>query len=547
MSYAELFNTRATPQSQPVPGRDMVANSAGGFVFQLDDWKRLERFVILGSDAPTYYATARALTRENAECVLRCLKEDGPRAVGLIAGVSEAGRAPRNDAAVFALALCAAFGDKSAKEAAYAALPRVCRTGTHLFQFAEASQALRGWGGGLRRAVGRWYLGRDPRDLAYQCVKYQQRNGWSHRDLLRLSHPRATGLTNDVLHWVTRGWPGVGEGPHPEEALRPIWAFERAKRAKTETEVVRLIRDFRLVRECVPTQWLNSPAVWEALLEGMPLGALVRNLAKMTAVGLIKPLSLAARSVCDRLGNVEAIRRARLHPLSVLVALKTYAQGHGEKGRMTWSPDQHVLAALDSAFYGAFQAVEPTGKRWLLALDVSGSMTAPIANLNLSCREAAAALALVTVSVESQSHTVAFTSEGYSRGPGQWAHAGFGTAVSPIAIAPRMRLQDAMNEAGKRRMGGTDCALPMLYAADQGLGVDAFVVLTDNETWANPQIHPFQALRQYREKTGIGAKLIVVGMTSTGFSIADPQDGGMLDITGMDTAAPAVMADFVRN
>lgn len=42
------------------------------------------------------------------------------------------------------------------------------------------------------------------------------------------------------------------------------------------------------------------------------------------------------------------------------------------------------------------------------------------------------------------------------------------------------------------------------------------------------------------------AKLIVVGMVSNGFSIADPDDGEMMDVVGFDTAAPAVIADFAR-
>jgi len=68
---------------------------------------------------------------------------------------------------------------------------------------------------------------------------------------------------------------------------------------------------------------------------------------------------------------------------------------------------------------------------------------------------------------------------------------------------------------------------------------------TDNETWAG-RMHPVEALQQYRRKSGIAAKLIVSGMTSTGFSIADPSDGGMLDVVGFDSDAPSVMADFAR-
>jgi 60 kDa SS-A/Ro ribonucleoprotein len=73
---------------------------------------------------------------------------------------------------------------------------------------------------------------------------------------------------------------------------------------------------------------------------------------------------------------------------------------------------------------------------------------------------------------------------------------------------------------------------------------DAFIVYTDSETWFG-QIHPVQALQEYRRKTGIPAKLIVVGMVSNHFSIADPNDAGMLDVVGFDTAVPQVMSDFI--
>jgi 60 kDa SS-A/Ro ribonucleoprotein len=53
-----------------------------------------------------------------------------------------------------------------------------------------------------------------------------------------------------------------------------------------------------------------------------------------------------------------------------------------------------------------------------------------------------------------------------------------------------------------------------------------------------------QALRTYRQRTGIPARLTVVGMVANKFSVADPSDGGMLDVVGFDSAAPALIADF---
>lgn len=71
------------------------------------------------------------------------------------------------------------------------------------------------------------------------------------------------------------------------------------------------------------------------------------------------------------------------------------------------------------------------------------------------------------------------------------------------------------------------------------------MVYTDNETWAGT-IHPHQALAEYRRTTGIPAKLIVVGMTATGFTIADPSDAGILDVVGFDAAVPSLITEFAR-
>ncbi|MBV9126064.1 MAG: TROVE domain-containing protein, partial [Planctomycetes bacterium] len=531
--YTQHFSTRKTPQSQPIPGTTQVANSAGGYAFPVDDWVRLDRFLILGCEGGSYYASERALTVDNAQAVRRCLQTDGVRAVARIVEVSRQGRAPKNDPAIFALALAASLGDAATRALTLEALPEVCRTGTHLFQFAQAVQAQRGWGRGLRRAIGRWYTARPPRELAYQCIKYQSRQGWSHRDLLRLSHPKGDSLTQEVLHWAVQGWPEAGPEPHAEEALLPLWAFERAKRASSKEEVVRLVREYGLVRECVPTRWLTEPTVWEALLERMPLTALLRNLATLTRVGLLTPLSQAGRHVAAELTNRERLRQARVHPVAVLAALLTYSAGRGVRGQHTWSPVAKVADALDAAFYLSFANVEPTGKRWLLALDVSGSMgSGAVAGVpGLTPRVASAALALVTAAVEPQHSFVAFTSSGWhcqAAGRGQWAGMGYANGITPFSVLPQQRLDDVCRQTAALPMGGTDCALPMLYALEQRLAVDVFVVLTDSETWAG-NVHPCQALTRYRQKMGQPAKLVVCGLVSNGFSIANPDDAGMLD------------------
>jgi len=550
MNYLTRHLRRVTPQWAPIPGTSQVPNSAGGHAWAVDDWTRLSRFLILGSERGSFYAGEYSLTRENAEALERCLEADGPRTVEAIVAVSRGGRAPSNDPALYALAMAAAASDDATRRAALDALPAVARTGTHLFRFATFVAGFRGWGRSLRRAVGRWYAGRDVNALAYQAVKYRQRDGMSHRDLLRLAHPAARVSSRNpelevgdehrrLFEWITRGGNTVGLPAIVE-------GFARAQEAQSPAETARLVGEYRLPREAVRPEHLGDTGVWEALLEDMPMTAMIRNLATMTRIGLVAPGSAATDRVLSQLANAERLRAARVHPIAVLAALRTYASGRGIRGRNVWSPVTQVIDGLDGAFYAAFGNVEATGARTLLALDVSGSMTwGAVAGVpGLTPRDASAAMALVTAATERRHETVGFHSGrgGVKFGRGRtWT--GYTDGIAPLRISPRQRLDDAIENVSDLPFGGTDCALPMLYAIEREREVDVFVIYTDSETWAG-EVHPVQALRQYRERSGIAARLVVVGMVSNGFSIADPDDSGMLDVVGFDTATPAVIAEF---
>ena len=541
--YTKHFSTKATLQSQPIPGTNQVPNSAGGFTWQLDDWARLDRFLVLGVEGGTFYVSERKLTISNAEVVARCLAADGIRTIDRIVAISDSGRAPKNDPAIFSLAMAAKLGDEATRRAAYAALPKVCRIGTHLMHFAEYAQGFGGWGRGMRKAVGSWFNGKPATELALQLAKYQSRDGWSTRDLLRLAHPRAASLSHGRLYaWAVQGQLPAGASDDPALAL--IVAMEELKATGDRSVVAQRIRDHRIPRECVPTEWLGSPEIWDALLAAMPLTAMIRNLATMTRVGLLTAGSAAAKQVAAQLRDPHRLARARVHPIAVLSALMTYRAGRGVRGSGTWQPVASIVDALDAAFYASFGAVEASGKRTLLALDVSGSMSVgAVAGVPmLSPRIASAAMALVTAATERDHQFVAFTAAPGGHG-GKW---GGGTpGITTLSISPRKRLDDVVGEVGKLAMGGTDCALPMIWAQHNRVDVDTFCIYTDNETWAG-DVHPAQALRAYRNARGIPAKLVVVGMTSTGFSIADPDDAGMLDVVGFDTSTPPVIADFAR-
>ena len=534
---------RGTPQSTPLPGREreMVRNAAGGFTFEVDQWQRLRRFLILGSDGGTYYVSPRRLTMQNAANVADCIKADGERVVREVVAVSTQARAPRQDPALFTLALALspeAGADLRTRRAAAKAWPLVVRTGGHLMTAISYMKAARGTGRLARKVLQEWYLGKSAEDLAYQVMKYRSRAGWTHRDVLRIAHcAPPDGPTGAVLEFAVKGTVN-------ESAPALLHGFDALRNATSPQEAARLIAQYGLPREAVPTEFLAAPQVWEALLysggkAGMPMQALLRNLGKMTAVGLIGPGSNAARYVAERLRDAsywsrdwETSTSKPPHPIAVLIALRVYQAGQGARGSLAWEPVAPVLDALDEAFYSSFGSVTPTGRKFLLALDVSGSMhwTQCAGTPVLSAREASAAMALLIARTEAEAPIIM----------------GFSDEFIPLNISPRQRLDDALKAISDLPFGATDCSLPMRWAMKQEIAdVDTFVVFTDNGTWAG-EVHPVQALRRYREKYNGGARLAVAALSGTGNSIADPQDAGMMDMVGIDAAMPRILAAFAR-
>ena len=96
--------------------------------------------------------------------------------------------------------------------------------------------------------------------------------------------------------------------------------------------------------------------------------AMIRNLGKMSAIDLLKPLSSHSSLVCSRLQNMDMLSKARIHPFNVLVALKTYQKGRGEKGKLQWTVNPAISDALEKAFYLSFKVSDEGEQRRELCL-----------------------------------------------------------------------------------------------------------------------------------------------------------------------------------
>ena len=503
----------------------MERNEAGGYTFTLDDFWRLERFLILGSEGGTYYVSQAAFTLENAAVVERALASEPERAIAIIEDIGTGRRAARHQPTLLALALAASAEDVETRRKAFALVPRICRTGTHLFQFVNYVGLRRGWGRALKRAVAGWYLGRKPENAAYQVLKYRQRAGWSHRDLLRLSHPKASDPGLDaVFRFATNGVVG-------DAAPDLIRACGRLKKAETPAEAARIIGMHPGISwEMVPSDLRKDAVVWEALFDKLPLGALLRQLPTLTRLGVLTELGERTGTAAAKLTDRSALAHARIHPLHMLMAATTYRSGQSVRGDNTWTPVREVSEALETGLDLAFESCDPINARLLVAVDISTSMTygTICGTPGLAPFQGAAVLAMQIARTAPRHVLKAFSH-----------------TLVDLPVTARTPLAEAMSVMRGMKFGATDCALPMLHALNNRIPVDTFVVITDNETWCG-QTHPVNALAEYRRRMEIPAKLIVVAMTASRFSIADPDDAGMLDVVGFDAATPPVIARFAE-
>lgn len=543
--HQHLEDPRKTPQSRPVPGREaeMEKNLAGGHAFKAGDWIRLDRFLILGSEGGTFYASEKSVTRENADVVRRCLRTDWERTLSRIVEVSVDGLAPKNSPAILALALAFSHTPKAQElhrlvngVTLRLALQHVCRTGTHLMEFLDAATSMRGGGRALNGAVRDWLASKDVNKLAYQMTKYRQRGEWTWRNILRRYRPNPGEILSrqTLYRWAVTGdilSEDKDEGHVIPENLMNFLLVQ----ATGEADLAACVRDTKAPWEWIKDSKLTARKdVLEALFENMPIGATIRQLSKLTAHGVLPEKNAEA---VERITNVEAIRKGRVHPVSLFLAQKAYEKGTGR--HLTWTPQPAIIDALEDGFRLAMVESEPITAKVLIALDTSGSMGglygSNASNLPASPMELGAAMALALNAQCIRSDVIGFDAAGGFYGSSQqgWVD---------VPLSPRMRCVDAVR-AFSANGGGTDCSLPFRAAQEKGGEYDAVIVFTDNMSWAG-DAHAYQALVDLR-KTSPKCRAVWCAMTATGVSLGDPKDDDTLNIAGFSSDVPKIISDFV--
>ncbi|MBN3872610.1 TROVE domain-containing protein [Nostoc sp. JL33] len=513
-----------TPQNQPIPGREaeMVQGRSGGWMFDAGIWKMLRRCLLVGTAKSTYYAGKQELTEDFVTVVRQAVAENPSRAAEEILYASD-GRAINNSAPILALVLLSMGEAPEAKQAFGEIFPQVVRTGSHFYEWLNYTKSLRGFGKVVREAGKTWLSREDVKGLAYQLLKYQQRQGFSHRDALRLFHVKPpTENHRQLFEWVVRGWEEL-PADIPSEALAQIWWYEWLKRNPTQTHEA--ISQGRLTHEMAAPVGKMDKLAWQLLFQEMPIGAMLRNLGSLTELGVLRADENANLLQVEAvLNRREHLRKGRIHPIDVLKALKTYQSG-GTLGRSkkTWNPVPRIVDILEKAVELSFDVVQPTGKVFMHAVDVSGSMGNLVADMGLTCCEIATTMALVTAKAEKN-----------------YMIRGFATEFRELGITAKDSFSSAVRKASNQNFGGTDASVAYDWMIKNKFKADVVCFWTDSESWAGNK-HPSQALKEYRKKVNPNVKAVYVTLTPYQITLVDPEDSLSWDLAGFDPGTPRII------
>ncbi|MFM2064330.1 MAG: hypothetical protein RLZZ507_4001 [Cyanobacteriota bacterium] len=514
----------ATPQNQPIPGREaeMIKGRSGGYMFDAGIWKMLRRCLLIGTAQSTYYAGKQELTEEFAKVVTQAVAENPGKVAEEILYASD-GRAINNSAPILALVLLSMGETPEAKKAFGEIFPQVVRTGSHFYEWLNYTKSLRGFGKVIREAGKTWLSREDVKSLAYQLLKYQQRQGFTHRDALRLFHVKPpTENHRQLFEWVVKGWEEL-PAEIPSDALAQIWWYEWLKRNPSETHTA--ISQGRLTHEMAAPVGNMDKQAWNLLFQEMPIGAMLRNLGSLTQLEVLRADEGAnLQRVEAVLNNQEHLRKGRIHPIDVLKALKTYQSG-GSLGRSqkTWKPVSRIVDILEKAVELSFEVVEPTGKVFMHAVDISGSMSSWVADMGLSCCEIATTMALVTAKAEKN-----------------YEIRGFSTKFKDLEITAKDSFSSAVRKTSNQNFGGTDASVAYDWMIENKFKADVVCFWTDSESWAGNK-HPSQALKEYRKKVNPDVKAVYVTLTPYRISLVDPQDPLSWDFAGFDPSIPRII------
>jgi len=438
MANLQLFQTsRGALQ----PAAD-VPNEAGGAAYALSPKHRLAQLAATGCLNNTFYAQAE----DQLDAVLSLAREVDPLFVAKTAVYARRAGHMKDMPALLAATLAVRDVPLLAK-----VFGRVVDNGKMLRNFVQMLRS---------GAVGRKSLGTRPKKLVQQWLLEATEaqllnaavgNTPSLADVVKMVHPKPAEA------WRAAWFAWLIDRPYALEALPPVTqAFERFKRDRTQD-----VPD-------VPFQMLTAleldTQAWAQIAQRGSWQMVRQNLNTFARHGVFALPGLA-EAVAAKLRDPLAVAKARVLPYQLMAAWK--AAG---------ADVPHVVKeALQDAMELALANVPQFEGRVVVCPDVSGSMSSSVtghrgsATSTVRCIDVAALVAAAMLRRNADARVLPFE-----------------TKVVSLQLNPR---DSVMTNAAKLAAvggGGTSCSAPLALLNREKAQADLVVLVSDNESWADP-------------------------------------------------------------
>lgn len=411
----------------------------------------------------------------------------------------------RPETLIFALAACARQ-QKSEKlrQLAYQLINELCKDTKDFLLFISYASELskqqsiprNGFGHGWRNAINKWYTSKNALNLAECVTKYKSRHGWTHKDIIKLSHPIIRTLEPElqlVFNYIMHGLPKTKKTFINETKIKDIIDYieevEDFRQCEDAIRVAGLIRTSQLTLDHVNSKLMKSSDVWEALVDTMTLSSILENLQKMHNLGILLPESQVTEKLICALTSKDRIVKSKLQPSNFFMTLKNYEDPDGVpiclkrriarkyklRNRMLPSPDRRIIEALYSALNTSFTNVEPTGLRYLITVSIDNwkkKINSESSHLQLTdinkpwVIEAACIIALSLIRADDKITISSFTTSD-------------GLNARPINIEKNLNFHEAIDIMKSRSTTPPNLGKPILWAAHHRRKYDVFINVID--------------------------------------------------------------------
>lgn len=463
--------------------------------------------------------------------------------------VHDRGLTVMKNSLIFTIAFCTCRKEQTVKKRGFEMMQKICRRSVSFLTFIDYREKVSkhvyrstGWSKALRAAVRKWYQSHEPAELAKLVMEYPRHNKWTHRDVLRLAHiPPNNECQKIIFSFLIVGLKKTSElfkNESEDDSQKLLVLLEEltaVRKAENASEIVPFMDRLKLPWNFVSYSLYHEAELWEEMIAIMPFDVMIQNTARMAKMKLLEGDNRTKTTFMKRCLDKKEIDESGIHPFQVLTQREYYGNAVNDvKRKPCWKSDRQIVVSLNLALTFAMDSnLKSSGKRFFVALDASDSMKAHLINNDhVQCSTAAAMIALCLVKVEKKVVVKAFSRE-----------------LEDVKITGDTNVDEIVKKLAEIPLGGCDCSRPLIYAKSNKVKVDIFVVITDKETWRG-KTNPFDALKQYRKALKIPAKLIVVMLNPDGASgegiVSNPQDRGILLITGFSAAMAKVMSNFSK-